>query len=38
MVNFMVKEHSLCLDGKNYVGEFRNGIFNGQGTYTFLDG
>ena len=25
-------------DGGMYEGKFRNGIFNGQGTYTFLDG
>ena len=25
-------------DGRQYVGEWKNGIRHGQGTYTFLDG
>ena len=25
-------------DGRNYVGEFRRGMFNGQGTYTWPNG
>ena len=29
---------SLDIDGKNYIGEFSNGKFNGQGTFTWSDG
>ena len=34
----MVKEHTLWSDGDKYVGEWKDGEENGQGTYTFTDG
>ena len=37
MVNIMVKEYTWS-DGSKYVGEFKEGLPNGQGTLTSPDG
>jgi hypothetical protein len=37
MVNIMVKEYTWS-DGSKYVGEFKEGLPNGQGTMTYSDG
>ena len=37
MVNIMVKEYTWS-DGSKYVGEFKEGLPNGQGTLTSTDG
>ena len=34
----MVKEHTLGLMEKKYVGEYKDGLPNGQGTYTLPNG
>ena len=34
----MVKEHTLTLDGRKYIGEWKNGYEHGQGTFIFSNG
>ena len=38
MIKNMVKEHSHCLVLKSTKGKWRNGKFNGKGTFTFSNG
>ncbi len=38
MIIYTDKELLLTATGDKYEGEFKDGLINGQGTYTFADG
>jgi len=37
-VSIMVEKTHTYADGSQYVGEFKDDLFNGQGTYTYVSG